>query len=96
MAVTTAVTDPLAVRRAVESVPDPELPPVTIGMLGMVHDVAVSPDGAVVVELLPTYSGCPATEMIERDVVAAVSDVDGVDRVTVRFRYDPAWSPDPQ
>jgi ring-1,2-phenylacetyl-CoA epoxidase subunit PaaD len=94
MAVTTSVADPLDVRRAVESVPDPELPSVTIGMLGMVHHVAVSPDGAVVVELLPTYSGCPATEMIERDVVAAVSTVDGVDRVTVRFRYDPAWSPD--
>ncbi|GGI09473.1 1,2-phenylacetyl-CoA epoxidase subunit PaaD [Egicoccus halophilus] len=86
--------DPVAVRRAVEDVPDPELPPVTIGMLGMVHDLAVADDGTVRVELLPTFSGCPATEMIERDVVDAVREVDGVDAVVVRFRFDPPWTPD--
>ncbi|MEX2625869.1 MAG: 1,2-phenylacetyl-CoA epoxidase subunit PaaD [Ilumatobacteraceae bacterium] len=83
-----------AVRRAVADVPDPELPPVTIGMLGMLHDVTVDHDGAVHVELLPTFSGCPATEMIERDVVAVVSAIDGVASVRVRFRYDPPWTPD--
>jgi ring-1,2-phenylacetyl-CoA epoxidase subunit PaaD len=82
------------VRAAVESVPDPELPPVTIGMLGMVHDLAVGEDGDVVVELLPTFSGCPATEMIERDVVGVVGALDGVTSVTVRFRFDPPWTPD--
>lgn len=81
------------VRRAVEDVADPELPPVTIGMLGMVHDLEVA-DGRVVVELLPTYSGCPATEMIRRDVVGAVEALDGVMDVQVRFRYDPPWTPD--
>jgi len=86
--------DPAAVRRAVEGVPDPELPPVTIGMLGMVHDLDVATDGTVRVELLPTFSGCPATEMIERDVVDAVRAVDGVQQVTVRFRFDPPWTPE--
>ena len=79
------------VRAAVEAVPDPELPPVTIGMLGMVHDVSVE-GSEVRIELLPTFSGCPATEMIERDVVAAVRAVEGVDAVRVRFRYDPRWT----
>lgn len=86
--------DPAAVRRAVEDVPDPELPPVTIGMLGMVHHLEVVDGGTVVIELLPTFSGCPATEMIERDVLAAVRAVAGVAEVTVRFRYDPPWTPD--
>jgi ring-1,2-phenylacetyl-CoA epoxidase subunit PaaD len=86
-------TDVQAVRRAVEQVPDPELPPVTIGMLGMVHDLEVD-DDEVRIELLPTFSGCPATEMIERDVVSAAQAVDGVSKVTVRFRYDPPWTPD--
>ncbi|MBS3941838.1 MAG: phenylacetate-CoA oxygenase subunit PaaJ [Actinobacteria bacterium] len=86
--------DPDAVRRAVESVADPELPAVTIGMLGMVHDVEVADDGTVRVELLPTFSGCPATEMIERDVVTALHAVAGVVDVRVRFRYDPPWTPD--
>jgi ring-1,2-phenylacetyl-CoA epoxidase subunit PaaD len=83
-----------AVRRAVEAVPDPELPAVTIGMLGMVHDLKVAADGGVMIELLPTFSGCPATEMIERDVVTAIAALDGVSGVTVRFRHDPPWSPD--
>lgn len=86
--------DLAVVRGAVEAVPDPELPPVTIGMLGMVHDVTVEGGGVVHVELLPTFSGCPATEMIERDVVAAAAAVAGVETVRVRFRYDPPWTPD--
>lgn len=83
--------DAAALRRTVEAVPDPELPPVTIGMLGMVHHLDTDGEGQVTVELLPTYSGCPATEMIERDVVTAVSSLPGVTGVTVRFRHDPPW-----
>ncbi|MCC5948937.1 MAG: phenylacetate-CoA oxygenase subunit PaaJ [Nitriliruptoraceae bacterium] len=90
---TTSLIDPVAVRAAVADVPDPELPPVTIGMLGMIHDIAVH-DDQVGIELLPTFSGCPATEMIERDVVQAAMAVDGVRDVTVRFRFDPPWTPD--
>ncbi len=79
------------VRRAVADVPDPELPPVTVGMLGMIHDVRVE-DVAVHVELLPTFAGCPATDMIGEDVQAAVRAIDGVTDVTVRFRFDPPWT----
>jgi ring-1,2-phenylacetyl-CoA epoxidase subunit PaaD len=86
--------DPTAVRRAVDAVPDPELPPVTIGMLGMVHHLTVTDDGDVEVELLPTYSGCPATAMIEQDVVTAVAAVAGVAQVRVRWRYEPLWTAD--
>ena len=90
----TAPVDARRVRQVVEAVPDPELPPVTIGMLGMVHHLDVHADGRVEVELLPTYSGCPATEMIERDVRQAVAEVPVVREVAVRFRFDPAWTPD--
>lgn len=89
--VTTATLD--EVRTAVEGVADPELPPVTLGMLGMVHDVTLD-DGRVEVELLPTFSGCPATEMMGRDVRAAVGAVRGVEEVVVRWRFSPAWSSD--
>lgn len=85
--------DVAAVRAAVEAVPDPELPPVTIGMLGMLHDLTVE-DRHVRVELLPTASGCPATEVIAADVRAAVGQLDGVDAVEVRFRWDPPWTSD--
>lgn len=90
---TRTLPDVDAVRTAVGAVPDPELPPVTLAMLGMVHDVRV--DGAqVAVELLPTWSGCPATDMIAEDVRAAVAAVAGVESVTVRFRHDPVWTSD--
>ncbi|MEX1178582.1 MAG: 1,2-phenylacetyl-CoA epoxidase subunit PaaD [Nitriliruptor sp.] len=89
---TTTLLD--AVRDAVAGVPDPELPPVTLGMLGMIHDVTVGDGGDVRIELLPTFAGCPATEIMERDVVEAVGAVPGAGRVEVRFRFDPPWTPD--
>lgn len=89
----TTTIDVAAARRAAEAVPDPELPPVTLGMLGVIHDVVV--DGAQVhVDLLPTFAGCPATEMMIADVREAVLAVDGVTEVEVRIRFSPAWTPD--
>lgn len=81
------------VRTAIEAVPDPELPPVTIGMLGMVHDLQVDDDGRVRVGLLPTFAGCPATDMIRIDVEAAVADMPEVSDVQVQFHYTPVWTP---
>jgi ring-1,2-phenylacetyl-CoA epoxidase subunit PaaD len=81
------------VRAAAEAVPDPELPPVTLGMLGVVHDVAV--DGArATVDLLPTFAGCPALDAMTDDVRAAVLAVPGIAEVAVRHRFDPPWTSD--
>ena len=82
-----------AIRDAIESIPDPELPPVTIGNLGMLHDLSVD-DGHVHAELLPTFSGCPAIDVMREDIEAAVRAVPGVTDVSVRFRFDPPWSPE--
>lgn len=82
------------VRATVEAVQDPELPAVTIGMLGMLHDLRVDAHGNVEVELLPTFAGCPATDMIRADVLQALAGLDGVDAITVLFRYDPVWTPE--
>ncbi len=82
-----------AVRAAAASVPDPELPPVSLGQLGMVHDVRIEDGGRIVVELLPTFSGCPATEMMGRDVKDAIHEaVDGVEDILVRWLFDPVWT----
>ena len=79
-----------AVRAAVESVPDPELPHVTIGDLGMVRGVHVEAD-TVVVTVTPTYTACPATEAICADIVAATGAL-GVADVRVRVDLAPAWA----
>jgi ring-1,2-phenylacetyl-CoA epoxidase subunit PaaD len=88
------VPDLLAqVRGAVASVADPEYPGVSIADLGMVESVGVA-EGAATVELIPTYGGCPALDMIASDVVAAVGALDGVDSCTVRWLPTPVWDPD--
>ena len=60
---------------ALADVPDPELP-VSIVELGMVCGVDINGDD-VDVKLVPTYTGCPALPMIERDVRAKVTAVQG-------------------
>lgn len=73
------------------AVEDPELPMLTIGDLGMVRWAKLMPDGGVEVGVAPTYSGCPATEVIHADVSKAVLEA-GAERVEVRMVRNPAWS----
>lgn len=72
-------------------VPDPEIPVVTIVDLGMVRDVECG--AGVVVSLSPTYSGCPATEVIESSVIAALQER-GIADVVVKRVLSPPWSTD--
>lgn len=80
-----------ALRAAIEAVPDPELPYVTIGDLGVVRDVHVDGTAATVV-LIPTYTGCPATEQIAGEVCEVIRAA-GFDP-DVRTALSPAWSTD--
>ncbi len=75
---------------AVAAVVDPELGGVTIGDLGLVHDVRVDLGGAVIVELLPTFLGCPALALMAVDVERAVRGL-GVGQCTVVWRVEPSW-----
>jgi len=75
-----------------DSVPDPELPSVTITDLGIVREVRED-GGAVVVALTPTYSGCPATAAIEADVTRALHE-HGVQSVKIERRLAPPWTTD--
>ena len=72
-------------------VPDPEIPVLSIMDLGIVRDVEC--DEGVVVSLSPTYSGCPATEVIEASVVAALEDR-GVIDVSIKRVLSPPWTTD--
>jgi ring-1,2-phenylacetyl-CoA epoxidase subunit PaaD len=74
------------------TVPDPEVPVLSVVELGIVRDVVVD-DDTVTVTVTPTYSGCPAMREIERDVVAAL-EASGFARVAVRTSYAPAWTTD--
>jgi ring-1,2-phenylacetyl-CoA epoxidase subunit PaaD len=79
-------------RAAAAAVPDPEIPVLTIEDLGILRSVGIGDDGAVEVAITPTYSGCPATELIRDDVERAVGDAGFA---CVRVRIEPAvWTTD--
>jgi ring-1,2-phenylacetyl-CoA epoxidase subunit PaaD len=75
-----------------EQVPDPEVPAISVRDLGIVRDV-IDRGEALEIVLTPTYSGCPATEVIERDVIAAV-EAAGLGPAHVTLRRAPAWTTD--
>jgi ring-1,2-phenylacetyl-CoA epoxidase subunit PaaD len=79
------------VREALGAVMDPEIPAVSIVDLGMVERIEAS-DRVVEVDLLPTFVGCPAKDVIGEDVATAVREVAGDREVRVRFVYDPPWT----
>ncbi len=75
------------------TVPDPEIPVLSVVDLGIVRAVEALPDGALRVGLSPTYSGCPATATIREDVAAALERA-GLGPVRVVDVLSPAWSSD--
>lgn len=94
----TAVAPPslAELRRAAGAVRDPEIPVLTLDDLGVVRDVRDGEGdlaGTVLVDLTPTYTGCPATEVIAADVGAALRAA-GAERVAVRTVLSPAWTTD--
>jgi ring-1,2-phenylacetyl-CoA epoxidase subunit PaaD len=75
-----------------DAVPDPEVPALSVRDLGIVREVNEQ-GGALEIVLTPTYSGCPATEVIERNVVDAI-EAAGLGPARVTTRRAPAWTTD--
>ena len=78
--------------QVLDGVPDPEVPALSLPDLGIVREVKPLADGLEVV-LTPTYSGCPATEVITQSVVDAL-DAAGLGPTRVTMRRAPAWTTD--
>jgi ring-1,2-phenylacetyl-CoA epoxidase subunit PaaD len=91
--VKTAESLELEVWGVLAEVRDPEIPPCSITDLGIVNRVDVSPD-LIDVELLPTFAGCPALDVIKEEVSDAVESVAGGRVCRVRFVYSPPWTSD--
>jgi len=83
----------LAVWDALARVRDPEIPPLSITDLGIVQAVRV--EGATIeVDLLPTFAGCPALDVIRADAAHAVEAAAPDRTVRVRFVLSPPWTSD--
>lgn len=71
---------------------DPEVPVLTIEDLGILRSAKATDDG-VLVEITPTYSGCPAMGVIRDDVTKALEEA-GFGKVRVNLVLSPAWTTD--
>jgi ring-1,2-phenylacetyl-CoA epoxidase subunit PaaD len=72
-------------------VPDPEIPVVSVIDLGIVRDIKIGDETTI--EITPTYSGCPATLVIERLIRAALDEA-GFSHVALRTVLAPPWTTD--
>ncbi len=80
-------------REVAHSVVDPELPMLTLADLGVLRSVDVTDNGTVVVEITPTYSGCPAMAAMRDDLRRSLHDA-GFPHVDVRTVLHPPWTTD--
>jgi len=80
-------------REVAVTVTDPEMPMLTLVDLGVLRDIREDANGAIVVTITPTYSGCPAMATMRADLERALASA-GFDRVDVRTSLAPAWSSD--
>ncbi len=78
---------------ACAAVVDPEIPVLTIADLGMLRSVEVDAEGRVEVAITPTYSGCPAMNMITVEIETALAQA-GLPDARVRLVMSPAWTTD--
>lgn len=89
-----AVASPIDLIRAVaEGVVDPEMPVVTIGEMGMIRGVEAEGAESFIVRFSPTFTGCPATEIISIEVMTALAKA-GFDNIRISRELAPPWSPD--
>ncbi len=88
MSAVTAITQTNRIRAILSRVPDPEIPAVSVLDLGIIRDIA---PGSVTIT--PTYTGCPATLVIEQSIRKAL-DANGFSSVTISTTLSPPWSTD--
>lgn len=73
-------------------VPDPEIPVISLTDLGIIRDLAWQED-TLVVTVTPTYSGCPATSIINLDIETALRDR-GIGKLELKRQISPPWTTD--
>lgn len=80
------------VRHWLAQVPDPEIPVISLTDLGIIRGVEWQ-DDTLVVTVTPTYSGCPATSVINLDIEAALR-ANGIEKLRLERQLSPPWTTD--
>ncbi|MBS1759262.1 MAG: phenylacetate-CoA oxygenase subunit PaaJ [Bacteroidetes bacterium] len=90
--VNTATIEEAKIRALLETVKDPEIPVLSIIDLGMLREIKIKDDKIEVV-FTPTYSGCPATDMISATIKMVLQE-NGYSNVKITSVLSPAWTTD--
>ena len=75
------------------NIPDPEVPVLSVMDLGIIRGTAVAENGAVEVIITPTYTGCPAMDVIATQIRMELL-ANGYTDITIRTVLSPAWTTD--
>ena len=78
------------VYKALEEVPDPEIPVINIIEMGIIRNIEEK-EGFWTLSITPTYSGCPAMKAIEEDIAEVLIEI-GVDNFKIKTILNPAWT----
>jgi ring-1,2-phenylacetyl-CoA epoxidase subunit PaaD len=84
------MTKETEIRQILATIPDPEIPVISLDELGMIRDIHVQ-ENAIRITITPTYSGCPAVQQI-RDDIRNLLEEKGYHQVEVMLSYSPAWN----
>lgn len=79
------------IQEKIRNIPDPEIPVITLGELGVIRSVFYEQDGALIVKITPTYSGCPAYNWMEMEI-RVVLDHLGIENYRIEEQLFPAWT----
>lgn len=81
-----------SIKAIVSRVKDPEVPVLTIDDLGILRSISFQ-GNVWIIEITPTYSGCPAMQTIESDMKRALSN-EGIHNFEIKSILSPAWTTD--
>ncbi|MEY3050269.1 MAG: phenylacetate-CoA oxygenase subunit PaaJ [Bacteroidota bacterium] len=81
------------IREALSALTDPEIPVLTLEDLGVLRDVRIDEEGLPVVDITPTYTGCPALDLMAQQVRETLAGM-GYPRAEVRTALRPPWTTD--
>lgn len=81
------------VLQLLDNVKDPEIPAINVLELGVVRTVDLEPSGKAIITITPTYTGCPAMDVMAADIRKELLNA-GVPEVEVKLTLSPAWSTD--
>lgn len=76
-----------------ENVQDPEVPALSLVDLGVVRDIHLAKSGSVRIDVTPTYTGCPATQLINTLIKTAI-EASGYEEVEINTVLSPPWTTD--